>query len=367
MRATNLLRIGMVLILVISTTGIVGTAAPTRASPDRIDSINAENVCQQVDVPGRTIVGILPGPENTPLIERNLLYPGSQLHLVFCRDNRPIEGWSLVDNPGFRELSSTETTAKVEITGREYPVVFGQLLKDRSDVNGIVVVGTGSTTYSPRLVDNGQIKFGSKDERQSFASAEQSFIVAASELNGSLSTLDRMSGKLDEGEPFTDDRERRIRHEVLPAITKNIQQMHENGKALKTRAFTLVGEKRSPKVAAKVIQRSEQQERRLDSHTEKRLREYLGILDHRANGAKNDILKDLILSLLVGLIIGVGLGSIFPYYRAKQFRGSARLTSQNEYGREAVIVPALVGMIIVGVTVVLIFLLDGVSVFEVIL
>jgi hypothetical protein len=367
MRAINLLRIGIALILVLSTAGPVATVAGTKASPDRIGPVDAADVCQQVDVPGRTIVGILPGPENTPLINRTVLYPGSQLHLGLCRNNRPIEGWSLADNPGFRELSSTETAARVEITGQEYPVRFGQFLKDRSDVDGIVVNGTGSTTYSPRTVDNGQIKFGSSEQMETFATADQSFAVAASELKANLSELDRMSGQLEEGKPFTGERERRIRQQILPAITKNTQRMHESGMTLRTRAFNLIVERRSPKVATKVIQRSEQQERRLESHTETRLRGYLNVLDDQAAGAKNDILTDLILSLLVGLIIGGGLGTLFPYYRAKQFKGRARLTSQDEYGRQAAMIPALSGLIIIVLTLILISLRDGVSVLEVII
>lgn len=367
MRATNLLRIGIALILVLSMAASVATAGGTRASPDRIGPVDAAEVCQQVDDTDRTIVGILPGPENTQLTGQTVLYPGSQLHLVLCRDNRPIEGWSLADDPGFRELRSTETTATVEITGQDYPVHFGQFLENRSDVDGVVVVATGSTTYSPKLADNGQIEFRSKNEMLKFADVEQSFAVAASELEANLSELDRITGQLEEGEPFTGERERRISHQILSAIPKNTQRMQENGMAVRTRAFDLIVEGRSPEVAAKVVQRSENQERRLESRTETRLREYLDVLDDRASAAKNDILTDLILSLLVGLIIGTGLGILVPYYRAKQFKGRARLTSQDEYGRRAAMIPALFGLIIVVLTVILVFLLDGVAVLEVII
>jgi hypothetical protein len=365
MRGSTVIRAGVALVLVLSTAGTVATVTATQDSAGSFAAVNATDVCQRADVSERTIVGVLPGPTDGVLKTRTSLYPGSTLHLVLCNDQGPIPEWSLVADPGFRELSSTDTTTTVRITGRRYPVAFGELLRERDDVAGVTVGSPTTVAYAPKLADGGRIVFRNRSSKGAFVNGEQSFLASESHLERNVTALRNVTATLDEGAPLTEERADRVAQRILPAVDQHEGELNATGSVLRDEAFDLVEADRSPRVASEVIRRSERRERALEDETRSTLREYVAVLDERASAAKNDILTNLLLATLVGSVVGIALGFIFPYHRAQQFEGKARLTSKDEYGRRAFALPAIAGLVVVVLTVALVFYLGGVSVIEV--
>lgn len=292
-----------------------------------------DEYCEDVD--SQTVVGVFMDDVVTGDYETEV-YTNSTFELAYCDENHELEDDDWLDDGDGYEADNDDGIYTIDITATSGEIAFADDLSEEvipapGEVTGLTVTVTSPSADSEEL-----------DASDAFAEAEDDVGAALDELEDVTETLNASDETIDfEATENTLNELENATERMIEAENEFVAEMvHETRNGTASAPFeTLRGIE---------TDRSDRNER-----TDDTLAAYTEAIEQERTDTRGDVRFWLFTPLVGGLLVGAVAGSVVPFVAARRIEDKMKLSRDVTYDRKSVLIPAVVGLVLAMVGVVI--------------
>jgi hypothetical protein len=336
----------VVLVVLVVATLVATPARATSQSSGPETGTEADRICQQVpgSEPAVTAVTAAPGEELASSDVR--FYPGTELYVVFCNEQRSADDtdlWSRQGSSGVTWVRTERWYAVLRLTGERSSVDLGSLVEQAR--TGPTLTVTYGARVQSRLFDQPRtILFRNSTLANRYNRTETSYVGALETIHQRANRLNQTAGTVRTGQ--LDRTTLANANETLTALrrgTGDVRHWEQNASTLLYRNVRAgIPGQRTSLIAFSLIDRKERQTTR---RVEQAVQTYYRALGERRSAIASAIRTKVLLGLVVGLVVGALAGAIRPHRAGKEVNHYRDYSSSETYDRSVLVLPLGVAVV----------------------